>query len=153
MTYFNSHTRKAQNCINKLQNSIGWGLFPFSLPPRLQCSGFIGRSLFVVSKLHAGFWPDFAPPSGTAKDGTKWRCLQPDLGLSREVTKTHYHCSLSLRGHSVCAVTVGSVAGGTAHNWGCRARNEPTLLHHLVLMVPQMWVQQLKARRKRPSGI
>lgn len=31
-------------------------------------------SLFVVSTLHVGFWPDFAPPSGSVKDGPKGRC-------------------------------------------------------------------------------
>ena len=36
-----------------------------------------------------------------------------------------------------------------AHSWGGRARNEPTWsLLHLVLMVPQTSVQQLKARKK-----
>lgn len=73
MTCFNSHTGKAHNC-NKPQNSIGWDLFPLCLPPRLQCSGFICISLFVVSTFHADFWPDFAPPSGNTKDSPKGRC-------------------------------------------------------------------------------
>lgn len=82
MTYFNSHTGKAQNCINKPRNSIGWDLFSLSLLPRLQCSGFIDISLFVVSTLHVVFWPDFAPPSGNTKDGPKGRCPEADLNLS-----------------------------------------------------------------------
>ena len=47
---------------------------------------------FVVSTLHVGFWPDFAPPSGSVKDGPKGQC--PRLCcvlLSRQVTQTHCH--------------------------------------------------------------
>lgn len=52
--------------------------------------------------------------------------------LSRQVTQTHYHCSLSLSGCSYCLGGYSGISGsGGAHDWGYRARNEPTLLHHL----------------------
>lgn len=142
MTDFNSHTGKAQNCINKLQNSIEWDLFPFSLPPRLQYSGFICISLFVVSTMHVGFWPDFAPPSGSVKDGPKRRC--PRLCcvlLSRQVTQWPR-----------CVVTGGSVAP-----------TKPTIEVAGQGMNPRHWTtwssrslkhqsSYLRQERKRPSG-
>lgn len=152
MTDFNSHTGKAHNCINKLQNSIECDLFPFSLPPRLQYSGFICISLFVVSTLHVGFWPDFAPPSGSVKDGPKGQC--PRLCcvlLSRQVTQTHCHHTPC---HPVATLCGQSRLSGPNkdYHWGCRAKNEPASLDYLVFMVPQTSVQLLRQERKRPSG-
>lgn len=84
-------------------------MFPLSLFPRLQCSLFICISLFVVSTLQAGFWPDFAPPSGNTKDGPNGKCPQPAscVPLSRQVSRTHCHCC-----HSVAALTVSELIVG-----------------------------------------
>lgn len=149
MTDFNSHTGKAQNCINKLQNSIEWDLFPFSLPPRLQYSGFICISLFVVSTLHVGFWPDFAPPSGSVKDGPKGRC--PRLSVVCCWADRPPRSTVTTPRPPVATLCGQSRLGGPnkAYHWGCRARNEPASLGYPVFMVPQTSVQQLRQERKR----
>lgn len=70
---------KAQNCINKLQNSIEWDLFPF---PYLPGCSILDLFVFLCLWLYiaCGFLSDFAPPSGSVKDGAK-RAVPPRLSV------------------------------------------------------------------------